>query len=83
MRAYEEGSTMAIVAPSGGPLKTAGLQPEKPRGPGVRALWGQQWTRLPKELRANGRRARKGSHADGLHEQAGDTSVSRSGARRA
>jgi hypothetical protein len=26
MRAYEEGSTMAIMAPSGGPLKAAGLQ---------------------------------------------------------
>ena len=38
---------MAIMAPSGGPLKMASLQGEKPQGPGVRALWGQQWTLLP------------------------------------
>jgi hypothetical protein len=31
---------MAIMAPSGGPLKTAGLQGEKLQGPGVRALLG-------------------------------------------
>ena len=33
--------------PSGGPLKTVGLQGERAAGSGVRALWGQQWTRLP------------------------------------
>ncbi len=38
------GSTMAIMAPSSGPLKTRGLQVKSPQGPGVRALWGQQWT---------------------------------------
>jgi hypothetical protein len=41
------GSTMAIMAPSGGPLKTAGVQGKSRRVPGVRALWGQRWTRLP------------------------------------
>ena len=33
--------------PSGGPLKTVGLQGKRAAGSGVRALWGQQWTRLP------------------------------------
>jgi hypothetical protein len=33
-------------APSGGPLKTTQLAGEKGAGSGVRALWGQQWTRL-------------------------------------
>jgi len=41
-----QGSTMAIIAPSGAPSKTAGLQGKSRRVPGVRALWGQQWTRL-------------------------------------
>ena len=35
------------MAPSGGPLETAGLQEKSHKTPGVRALWGQQWTRLP------------------------------------
>jgi hypothetical protein len=35
---------MAIMAPSGGPFKTLGLQGKSCRVRGVRALWGQQWT---------------------------------------
>jgi hypothetical protein len=35
------------MAPSGGPLKTAGLHGKSRRVRGVRALWGQQWSRLP------------------------------------
>ena len=45
-RRLAKGSTMAIMAPSGGPLKTVGLQGKRPQVR-VRALWGQQWTRLP------------------------------------
>jgi hypothetical protein len=40
------GSTMAIMVPSRGPPKTGDLQ-GKAAESGVRALWGQQWTRLP------------------------------------
>ena len=36
---------MAIMAPSGGPLKTTVLQVKSPES-GVRALWGQRWARL-------------------------------------
>jgi hypothetical protein len=38
------GSTMAIMVPSGGPLKTGGLQGNAVDG--FRAFWGQRWTRL-------------------------------------
>jgi hypothetical protein len=41
------GSTMAIIAPSCAPLKMPCLQGKSRQSPGVRALWGQQWTRLP------------------------------------
>jgi hypothetical protein len=41
-----EGSAIAIMAPSPFPRsrQSAG---KKPHGPGVHALWGQRWTRLP------------------------------------
>src|SRR5438552_3797977 len=38
---------MAIMAPSGGPLKTDGLQGKNPAGSMIHALWGPGWTRLP------------------------------------
>jgi len=41
-----QGSTMAIIAPSGGPSEMAGLQGKSRRVRGPRPL-GQQWTRLP------------------------------------
>jgi hypothetical protein len=40
------GSIMTIMAPSGGSLKTAGLQ-GKSRKVGVPRPWGQRWPRLP------------------------------------
>jgi hypothetical protein len=38
---------MAMMVPSGGPLKPPDLQEKHPLGSGVRALWGPGWTRLP------------------------------------
>jgi hypothetical protein len=44
--AGQRGPPIAILAPIVAPKKPSVCR-EKPQGPGVRALWGQQWTRLP------------------------------------
>jgi hypothetical protein len=45
-RGVGQGSAIAIMALIVVPKKPPVCR-EKPQGPGVRALWGQQWTRLP------------------------------------
>jgi len=45
LTAASSGSKMAIMAPSGGPLKLPVCR-GKAAGSAVQALWGQQWTRL-------------------------------------
>jgi hypothetical protein len=63
-------STMAIMAPSGGPLKMDGLQGKSRRGLGVRALWRQRAAHLPfcrrKKYYPNGGRGLRPHHGVGF-----------------